>query len=263
MTPTTDALVLRTSPYSESTLIVWLLTPRDGVARVLAKGARGLKGRTVAAFDSFALVRARARLASDDRLGSLSSAELARDWPFLRTDLKRFALASFALETLGDAAAASPPEPFFFDEAVGYLDRLAETRSPGSLTAALLLRLLHHGGSPPRLDEALEGKPLPERVVYDFGEGTFADAALPPTRAHGGDEEPPRIARRMNVPRDMVERLLPALRRPPRADGEGFAFPASEGAPLLTWLARVWEDELRRPLRSFEFLERTVLRPPK
>lgn len=243
----TDALVLKTWPYSESSLIVSLLTADEGVVRALAKGARRIKGGTSAAFDLFALVRGSIRVRSGDGLSNLGSVEVKREWLYLRRDLTRLALASVAAEVLGSVASTSPHDGYFLNEAIEYLDRLEAAGAPGSLTGALLIRLLHHAGYPPRLDETLAGTPLPRRMEYDFGEGVLRAAQAPA----GG------AGRRMELPRELIERIAPALGAPPPLDGK-FVLPARLGPALLRWLARVWEDHLHHPIRSMDFLERSV-----
>lgn len=242
----TDALVLKTWPYSESTLIVSLLTRDEGVARVLAKGARRIQGQSNAAFDLFSLLRAKMRTRSGEGLGSLSSAELRRSWGYLRTDLKRLALASIGLEILGAVAANSVHEPYFFDEATAFLTGLESSPAPGTFTTLLLVRLLHHAGHPPRLDEALEGAALPDRLAYDFREGSIKETS---GTANGV----------LPLPRSLVERILPAMESPPALDPE-FVIPSGDGRLLLRWLIRVWEDHLNQKFPSAQFLEETVLK---
>lgn len=281
MSQTTEALVLKTSAYSESTLIVWLLTREEGVARALAKGARRLKGgSSPASFDVFGLVRVSMRLVSPERLGNISSVELVRSWDYLRDDVKRFAFASLGLEILGAAATSSAPEPFFYDEAVRFLDALGGAAAPGSLTTALLIRALHHSGHPPRLDPRFGGKLPPGRLAYDFTEGIFTldsgaapeDEAEPVVEAShvggrpGADDDrgapdkddfsQSRPSGHYPVPRTMVESLAPALTAPPPL-ADAFMLRGRDGRRALRWAVRVWEDLLHQPIRSLAFLEKS------
>lgn len=265
-----EALILRTSPYSESTLIVTLLTRESGVVRALAKGARRIQGRSArsaAAFDLFARIRADIRMpAREEGLGNITAAELStgdaaagnapggRDW--LHTDLKRLAWASLGMEVLGAVAAASRAEPWFFDEAETYLGALGRARAPGSLTAALLLRLLHHAGNPPEIDEALVPAPKREgeesrgaEVVFNFATGCFLPAGS--SAAHG--------SACMSMTADLFALLRPVLESAPPLD-DGFSVPSRHGAELTGWLIRLWEDHLNQPLRSKKFLEEVTLR---
>ena len=245
----TDALVLKTWPYSESTLIVSLLTREGGAARLMAKGARRLKGRTGAAYDLFAHVRIKFRPKSGGELGVLGSIELKHSWLYLRRDLKRLALASVGLEILGAIAATSSPEPFFFDEAQAFLNVLEEAEAPGTMTAVMLIRALHHAGYPPRLHCDLDRNPLPARLDYDFDEGIFV-ARSPSSESTG---------RKLAVSSSWVQRLRSSLVEPPELDGD-LILGGKDGAAALRWLILVWEDHLRQKVHSVSFLERTVLK---
>lgn len=257
-----DALILRTAPYSESTLIVTVLTREAGVIRALAKGARRIQGRSArsaAAFDLFTRIRANIRMpAREDGLGNITSAEirggadagddpaLRRDW--LHNDLRRLAWASLGMEVLGAVASASRAEPWFFDEAEDYLDALGAARAPGSLTAALLLRLLHHAGNPPEIDDALADADMTQAVVFNFATGCFLPAAS--SAAHGSGCLP--------FAADLFALLRPVIESPPPL-GDGFSIPSRHGAEMTRWLIRVWEDHLNQTLRSKKFLEEVTL----
>lgn len=245
----TDALILKTWPYSESTLIVQMLTRDAGAVRAIAKGARRLKGQTAAAFDLCAWIRANVRVRSGEGLSMLVAVELKNGWGYLRHDLKRLALASLGLEILGAVAGHSPPESFFFEEGREFLELLEGAEAPGSLTALLLIRLLHHAGYPPRLETGLKDASIPERMTYDFAEGTFRE------RLADGDAG----NRAFSMPGRLVERLIPLFTRVPRLEAP-FKTGADDGAMLLRWLIRVWEDHLDQKFPSGEFLEKTVLR---
>lgn len=242
----TEAIVIKTWPYSESSLIVWLLGRECGSVRALAKGARRLKGRSPEALDLFSQIRVSVRLPRGDGLGSMGSVELKRTWPYLRGDLGRLTLASLAMETLGSVASHSAPEPYYYMEAVEYLEALEHAEGPGSLTACLLLRLLEHAGYPPRPGPGIDPEALPEKVAYDFGEGTFI-GGTDASGASGG------ARRTMALPRGFVENLMQLQGAPP-LDGS-FLIPSRHGTLVLQWLVAVWEDHLHQKLRSAKLLE--------
>lgn len=239
----TEAIVIKTWPYSESSLIVWLLGRECGSVRALAKGAKRLKGRSPEALDLFSQIRISVRLPKGEGIGSMGSIELKRTWPYLRSDLGRLTLASLAMETLGSVASHSASEPYFYLEAVQYLEALEHAEGPGSLTACLLVRLLDHAGYPPRLAPGLDPEALPEKVAYDFREGTFVGIA----GAQGGTH------RTMALPREFVQNLLNCHGLPP-LDGS-FVIPSRHGALVLRWLVAVWEDHLHQTLRSAKLLD--------
>lgn len=242
----TDALVLKTSPYSETSLLVWLLTPGDGVVRAMAKGARRGRKQTPAVYETFAWIRTALSLKNPDALGNMMAPELVRDWPFLRGDIERLAYAGVAMETLWVVAGQSPPDPWFFTRACAYLEALGTVPGPGSLTAALLLGLLIQSGFPPHLAEDWSAATLPEPLIYDFGSGLIE-------RPHAGQSP-----HAMPLSGAMVRPLLDWLETPPPLDGS-LLLKGAAGPGVLRWLMRVWEDHLGRRLHAVDFLERMIL----
>jgi recombinational DNA repair protein (RecF pathway) len=221
-----------------------MLTGRRGVVRALAKGARRMKGQNAAAFDLFSLLSVNLRLRKDDGLGNLGAVDLLRTWDYLRTDVRRLAFASLGVEVLGTVASISQHEPYFLAEATDFLTLLEEDHAPGSLATALLLRLLHHAGHPPRMIATLVGDSPPTPLAYDFREG--AVVARDPSDSSSWP-----------LDRELVGVLLPALTAPPPL-GKSFVVPARLGPPALRWLIKIWEDHLGQRLAAGEFLEKTV-----
>ncbi|HOE96693.1 MAG TPA: DNA repair protein RecO [Candidatus Sumerlaeota bacterium] len=252
--PALDAIVLATSPYRETTLIVSLLTRSEGVIRVLARGARR-KGKVQAAFEAYAWVRGEFRLpAASGKLGTAGDVGLVKSWDYLRRDLARLAYAGVGLETLGRLAEEAPPEPYYFEEACRFLTVLEDAAGPGSVLVALLLRLLHHAGFPPHPGEGLDPAAPPATCFHHFATHRLEIARPEPDR-HDGDAHRYHV---MPLSGEMVRAIGEGLRRPPPLDGS-WQLPARPGREALTWLIRVWEDHLNHVLKSAEFLERMVL----
>jgi recombinational DNA repair protein (RecF pathway) len=159
------------------------------------------------------------------------------------------AFASLGLEVLGALATHSPPEPFFFEEGITFLEHLGSCSGAGSLAIALLLRLLHHAGFAPQLSEAWTEQTLPPTLTYHFDQGMFA-------AAQAADS-----SRAMRLPRPAVAAILPSLLGPPPLDGS-LTLPSPAGRPILRWLIRVWQDHLNQPLHAADFLEKMILREP-
>lgn len=242
----TDALVLKTSPYRETSLLVWLLTPQDGVVRAMAKGARRGGKQTPAVYETFAWIRTALSLKEPDALGNMMAPELVKQWPFLRTDLNRLAYAGVGMETIWGVVGQSPPDPWFFCEACTFLEAMSEAVGPGSLTALLLLRLLAKSGFPIGLAEDWTAETLPDELTYHFESGLI-ERPCAEESAHD-----------MRLKAALVRPLLGWRETPPLLDGR-FVMGAKAGPGVLRWLLRVWEDHLGRRLRSVDFLERMIL----
>ena len=237
---TTDAIILKAAPYSETTLLLTLLTREQGMARALAKGARRTRQSAQAAFEPFAWIQCQLRLKSHDALGTLFNPEIQETWDYLRRDVNRLAYAGLGIEVIGALATHSAPEPRLFDEVVNFLRALGETAAPGSLAIALLLRLLHEAGFPPHLAEPWVPDTLPAELTYHFASGRF-ESPRP------GDP-----AQAMRLPRAALLHLLPFIFRPPPLDAS-FVVGSQAGAALLRWLIQVWQDHLNETLKSGRF----------
>lgn len=243
----TEAIVLSASPYSETSLIVHLLTREMGAVRALAKGARRRGRATQAAFEPFSRVQAAISVRSPDKLGVLGEVSLVREWDYLRCDVKRLAFAGLGVEVLGAVARDSPPEPYHFEEACRFLDTLGETEAPGSLLIGLLLRLLRHAGFPPHLAEPWTAETLPPVVVYHFDRAQFDRPG------------PADASSTMRLPASALAPVLDMIEASP-TDDASLDVPTSAGRPILRWLIRVWEDHLHCRLKAAKFLEKMVIR---
>lgn len=149
----TDAVVLHTMNYLESSRIVRLATREAGVQSVLAKGARRPKSRFGSALDLFAQGSAHILLKPGRDLHTLAGFEVQRGRPALATDLARFTGAS-ALAELALRFAHDEAQPELFDALVRSLDELCS--APGDRAREVALgaawRLVATLGFAPSLD---------------------------------------------------------------------------------------------------------------
>ncbi|MBM3334707.1 DNA repair protein RecO, partial [Candidatus Sumerlaeota bacterium] len=99
----TEALVLKTSDYSESTRLVTLLSPDQGRIRILAKGIRRITSRDRGALEPFSHVQVTLSLKDPTSLGVLRESALLSAPSALRSDYKRWLLASLVLEIVDRA----------------------------------------------------------------------------------------------------------------------------------------------------------------
>ncbi|MDX2183629.1 MAG: DNA repair protein RecO [Gemmatimonadaceae bacterium] len=159
---TTDAIVLHSFDYLESSRILRLATREAGVQSVIAKGARRAKGSSRMTLDLFVEGSAQLYLKPGRDLHTLGGFDLARTRPGLAADLGRFAgahaLAELMLRFVRDDAA-----PEVYDALLGALDRL-EASAPGDGAAATLAGAWHivaQLGVAPALDScAVDGVPV-------------------------------------------------------------------------------------------------------
>lgn len=131
----TDAVVLRTMRYGETSRIVTLFTRDRGKLGVLARGARAAKSRFGSTVQPLACVEAVLSWKDTRTLQTLREASHLRRFPLLSSDLDRLSaalrMAELVHALLGDEEAA----PALFDLFVATLDGLdaPETHATNAL----------------------------------------------------------------------------------------------------------------------------------
>src|SRR5438874_13689494 len=126
-----QALVLRTTDWSESSRIATLWTREFGKVRVLAKGGRRLKSNFENALDLLTLCRIVFLRKSSTGFGSpsldlLTEAQVVERFPRLRSDLPALYAAYYIAELLSDWTEDYDPHPVLFDEALATLRSLGQ-----------------------------------------------------------------------------------------------------------------------------------------
>ncbi|MGE3806374.1 MAG: DNA repair protein RecO [Gemmataceae bacterium] len=121
-----QALVLRTSDWSETSRIATMWTRELGRVRVLAKGGRRLKSNFETALDLLTLCRIVFVRKSSGSLDLLTEAQLSRRFPRLATDLGALYAGYHVAELLADWTEDYDPHPNVFDEALATLENLGQ-----------------------------------------------------------------------------------------------------------------------------------------
>ena len=121
-----QALVLRTTDWSETSRIATLWTREFGKVRVLAKGGRRLKSNFENALDLLTLCRIVFLRKSSTSLDLLTEARVEERFPRLRSDLPALYAAYYIAELLSDWTEDYDPHPLLFDEALATLRTLGQ-----------------------------------------------------------------------------------------------------------------------------------------
>jgi DNA repair protein RecO (recombination protein O) len=234
----TDALVLHTANYLESSRIFRLVTREAGLQSVVARGARTSKKRFGSAVDLFALGQAQIDLRPGRELNALTSFDVTHSNAELAGELGRFsaasAIAECALRVIHDEAA-----PTVFDGLRDGFFSLASAAPSETVSVALggLWRLVRDVGVSPALE-----------VCADCHTDIAADEEVVFSHASGG----------VLCPR--------CVRRNPG----GRRLPASARASILAWmrdesveLSHIDARSHQRLLREFIGLHLTDGRPLK
>jgi DNA repair protein RecO (recombination protein O) len=242
----TDAVVLHTFSYLESSRILRIATRDAGVVSVLAKGARRSSRRFGTAVDLFAEGQAQFYAKPGRELHTLAGFDVVRSRPALATDLGRFTAAA-AVAELVLRFARDDAEPELFEVLVAALDRIAlavpdETRAAGLAGAWRLVAEL--GFAPTVLECAgchtLVPLDRPAAFSHSAG-GTLCDACA---RMTGGRRQLPADAR------STLERWIHGASADGTLDG---ASSRAHQRLLREFLREHLTDG--RPLRAFEAWE--------
>jgi DNA repair protein RecO (recombination protein O) len=187
----TPAVVLKVTPYSETSKIVRLLTRDHGLVSALARGARRARSPTGAGLDLFAVGVAAVRMKPSTDLHALIGFDLTRAHPHVAADVARFGAAATLVELALKCAPAEPHAELFerLEEGLDALDRAAEGEAEAAALAACW-RLVSALGFEPALDRcAVCGEPVRAPVAFSAAQG----GAL--CRAHrAGGEKHTRLA---------------------------------------------------------------------
>ncbi len=145
--------MLRKYDYSETSQILRLLTRRDGVVSVLAKGTRREKSQFGGALDLFYRGQARVIFRPRAGLNILSAFQVETAFPKLRGDLTRLYAACHLGELVIGMTREEEPQPELFDllvDGIGLIEN-ANGRQLPALVASVELGLLAVLGFAPAL----------------------------------------------------------------------------------------------------------------
>ncbi|MBR4833938.1 MAG: DNA repair protein RecO [Thermoguttaceae bacterium] len=177
---TTDALVVRTVDFSESSSIVTLFTRDFGKVRGLAKGARRLKNPFETSLDLLASIRVSFIRKKSDALDLLTEAKLVRRFRPTSRNLRGLYAGYYLAETLDAATLDYEPNPELWDLADATLARFQTDDDVPRRLAAYEAGLLDALGEFPSTRFCVEcGEELPldsvknpdRRVLFAPSEG--------------------------------------------------------------------------------------------
>jgi DNA repair protein RecO (recombination protein O) len=242
----TDALVLHSFDYLESSRILRLATRELGVQSVLARGARRSQRRYGSALDLFAEGVAELQLKPGRDMHTLAGFDVQRGHPALALELDRFTAAS-AVAELTLRFTQHDPHPELYDTIVHALDRIALAERGDAAAAALaaVWRIVGELGFTPALDRCSichEGLAASVTAVFSHPAGGVLC---------------PRCARTSPGSRVVPPEARAALLAWTRGEEGGAVDPAAVRAHqrlLREFLREHLTDG--RPLRAFELWER-------
>lgn len=152
----TLAVCIRKIDYSETSQVLWLLTPRYGRVTVMAKGSkRGTKKRPPAPLETACLYDLVYYEKADADMATLAEYQLIEHFSGLHAALPRFFAAMYALEICRKAVMAHAEAEEFFQAFVHTLQALNVTTDPRLPIEYLKIETLRFLGSLPEIDECV------------------------------------------------------------------------------------------------------------
>lgn len=167
----TTAIVIRTTEFSETSLVVTLFTRDFGKIGALAKGARKLKGPFESALDLLALCRIVFLHKTSDTLDLLTEAKLLRRFRPAGRSLAGLYAGYYVAELLAGLTDENDPHPELFDLADQTLEALATGASVAKWLIRFELNAIRLLGHMPSLDRCVEcGAAVPAAGRVAFGQ---------------------------------------------------------------------------------------------
>lgn len=258
-THSTDAVVLRAVEFSETSLIVTLLTRDLGRISAIAKGARRLKSPFEGSLDLLSVCRVTLIAKSGDVLDLLTESKLRRRFRGADRSLDRTYAGYYVAEMLRLLIDDDDPHPELFELT---LATLGQIDGDGPLTSSLLafdaqtLRLLGHG--PATVDCTACGQTVPRnrpRLAFSLeGGGVVCEDCRPRQE---------RMATISLAAADALARLAAPPRTPAATTPQPVNFPFQEflfdlsprtRAELRSILSRTLQAMLGRTPRMHDFV---------
>jgi len=171
----TEALVIKTVPYANTSLIVTFYTEKYGRLTVMARGARRREKTIEGTIDLLTLGEAVFYLKKGRGMVTLKSYEPYENFSGIRSSLRRFYAADALVEYLLEGVADYQSEPELFVLSVAALDGM-ESEHPESVLAAYLVQALKISGILPSQKECSAcGRALPQKqpILFSTLRGGF------------------------------------------------------------------------------------------
>lgn len=180
-----DAIVLRTIEFSETSLIVTLLTREFGKLGAIAKGARRPKGPFESALNLLSVCRIVVIRKANDNLDLLTEAKLERrfratELPGLTQEqrLNRLYAGYYIAEMLRVWTDDGDPHPDLYDATLQTLKRIDGDAPLGASVLAFELRAIHLLGHGPRTDSCVDCSAPMDYLSPNFDQKTVTFGLL-------------------------------------------------------------------------------------
>ena len=176
-----EAIVLNARPYSNTSLIVTVLTKGHGKARLVAKGVRSAKSRVGVGLEPASVSHIEWSRRGGSGLGSMRKCETTRVYQRLWRDYEAMRVASRLLKVLDAVLGVDEGESAYYLLLRYSLEALETGAGAAGMEGVFLLMLLKTMGLGPGLDycAACEKKPGSEAARIDIATGELRCARCP------------------------------------------------------------------------------------
>jgi len=176
MTETTHGLILRTRPFTETSLIVNWLTPDLGRLSTVAKGARRPKSPFRGKLDLFYLADFSFQRSRRSELHTLREVSVREMHAALRRELGHLQQVAYCAALLEQATEKETPIPAIFELMRGFPDAVLPAPPRPQNIFAFELKLLDELGLQPDLDQT-RLTPGAKQIVKALTEGDWPAVA--------------------------------------------------------------------------------------
>jgi DNA repair protein RecO (recombination protein O) len=170
MFQTTRGIVFRQTKYSDSSLVVRILTEETGLGSFIIKGARGPKSKIKASlFQPLTLLDLEVNQKEKNELHHIREARVAYPFQAIPQDIRKSSILLFLNELLYKSIQEEAVNPGLFHYIFDHLVMLDQTtENPANFHLLFAIHLTRWLGFFP------QGKYRNEQTVFDLSEGHFA-----------------------------------------------------------------------------------------
>jgi len=170
-----EAVVLKTHDFQETSKIVSLYSKEAGRLQLIAKGVRSSKSKFGALLDGLNYLRIVYYFKETRELQLLSNAELIKAFSHLRDDLERFSYASIVVEIIYRTQLVGEKNPRLFYTIISSFEGINDSENYQNYFNAFLIRFIEISGFHPKLRRCLNcGQPPEGNYVYfNFDRGGY------------------------------------------------------------------------------------------
>ena len=170
-----EAIILDTIRWKESSKIVTLFSREWGIIKVIARGVYRNKSAFAGKLESLNRIKAIINSRPSRSLQILTEVDTVDSFNDIRLDLDRLLYALAILELIHQTIRESHSDTVFFDFTVVLLDAIKSTNNPAIILIYFMLKLVSFLGFKPNFDrcQVCENEPSSEYAFLSMENGTI------------------------------------------------------------------------------------------